>query len=276
MTLLDYLQEILRQFAQAIMWPVLIILVALIILALWAIGAVIVEFVTERRHFKAYVPDIINRIEASDFECLPDIVCESKLLWAQKSALLMVANNAGVPEDALFAMAKSEIARVNARYRRKVAFSDLLTKIAPMMGLMATLIPLGPGIVAMGKGDVTTLSASLGVAFDGTVAGLVAAVVSLSVSHMRRRWYADYACALESLMTTILEKAQMEREAGAKLPSGFGRDGLSAYQEKAKQAASDACAHHRTRAARDDADARKAAAFAGGAGASCADEGGAR
>lgn len=252
MTLLDYLQEILRQFAQAIMWPVLIILVALIILALWAIGSLVVELVTERRHFKVYVPDVINRIEQADFERLPAIVCESELLWAQKSALLMVANNAGVPEDALFAMAKSEIARVNARYRRKVAFSDLLTKIAPMMGLMATLIPLGPGIVAMGKGDVAVLSASLGVAFDGTVAGLVAAVVSLSVSHARRRWYAEYACALESLMTTILEKAQMEREAGRALPTGFGREGLAAYKERAKRAAD-------ARATGADGEAKRAA-----------------
>lgn len=234
MTLLDYLQEVLHQFAQAIMWPVIILLVVLIAVALWCIGAAIFEYFTERRHFKAYVPDIINQIEAAEFSDLNDIICKSKLLWPQKSALLMVVNNAGVPEDALFSMAKSEISRIDAHYRKKVAFTDLLTKVAPMMGLMATLIPLGPGIVAMGSGDVEVLSASLAVAFDGTVSGLVSAVVSMSVSHVRRRWYGEYAVALETLMTTVLEKAELEREAGRELPAGFSMADLEPLRQRAR------------------------------------------
>ena len=100
-------------------------------------------------------------------------------------------------------------------------YTDLMAKVAPMMGLVCTLVPLGPGIVAMGQGDMNTLSSSLGVAFDGTVAGLVSAMVAMCVSHVRKRWYSSYQAAVEALMTAVLEKAEASREAGEQLPSGF-------------------------------------------------------
>lgn len=39
-----------------------------------------------------------------------------------------------------------------------------------MLGLLGTLIPLGPGIIALGQGDTQTLSTSLLTAFDTTIA----------------------------------------------------------------------------------------------------------
>ncbi len=234
-TFTDYLQTVLHQFTQALMVPVLIILACLILIAIWCIAALIVELVTERRHFKVSLPDTINALEHARYDELNEVICASALLWQQKAALLMVANNAGLGEDALYAMAKGEIERVGKRNSKRVGRTDLLTKIGPMMGLMATLIPLGPGIVALGNNDVSGLSASLGIAFDGTVTGLVAAVVSMCVSHVRKRWYATYRTALESLMTTLLEKIEMEREAGTQLPSGFGEADLEPLRLHAKE-----------------------------------------
>lgn len=233
----EYLQEILRQLGQSLMTPVLVLLIALILVVLFCVGSVIVEAVVERRHFKADMPAAINAVEAAGLSDLNDTICATKLLWSQKAALLMVANNAGLPDDALFALAKSELAREESKYSRRVGWTDLLTKIAPMLGLMATLIPLGPGIVAMGRGDLETLSSSIGTAFDGTVAGLVAAVVCMVVSHLRRRWYARYRTSLESLMTTLLEKADTEREAGERLPVGFTTADLEPLRRRARDLA---------------------------------------
>lgn len=48
-----------------------------------------------------------------------------------------------------------------------------MAKLSPMLGLMGTLIPLGPGLAALGDGDVKILSTAMSVAFDTTVLGLL-------------------------------------------------------------------------------------------------------
>jgi len=218
MNLEVYLQEIMRNVAASLMVPVMIVLVLLILFAVYSVGSLIAEYVTERRHFKANMPRDIKAVKDSSYEELPDTIEQTGLLRKQKEALQVIVANLGLPEDDLFALAKAEVSGVDGRYRRKVARTDLITKIAPMMGLMCTLIPLGPGIVAMGQGEVNILSNSLLVAFDGTVAGLVGGVVSMVVSSVRKRWYGNYLVAMESLTTCVLEKAQEAREEGRELP----------------------------------------------------------
>ena len=83
--------------------------------------------------------------------------------------------------------------------------SDLLAKLGPIFGLLGTLIPLGPGIIALGQGDTYTLSQSLLTAFDTTVAGLISAAVAMVISSVRKGWYANYMSILETLADCVLE-----------------------------------------------------------------------
>ena len=74
-----------------------------------------------------------------------------------------------------------------------------------MFGLMGTLIPLAPGLIALGQGDTKTLSDSLLIAFDTTVAGLISAALSLFISSVRKSWYAGYSSSLEAVMDAVLD-----------------------------------------------------------------------
>lgn len=87
--------------------------------------------------------------------------------------------------------------RVQAIARRRLERADLLARIPPMLGLMATIIPLGPGLAALGQGDPAKLAAAVTVAFDATVLGLVAGIVGLVVGKLRRRWYEELLEAME-------------------------------------------------------------------------------
>lgn len=89
-----------------------------------------------------------------------------------------------------------------------IKFTDLASKLGPMLGLLGTLIPLGPGIIALGQGDTYTLSVSLMTAFDTTVAGLCIAAVCMIVSTIRRRWYAAYMADLETLTSCVCERVK--------------------------------------------------------------------
>ena len=81
-----------------------------------------------------------------------------------------------------------------------------------MFGLMGTLIPLGPGLIALGQGDTKTLSDSLLIAFDTTVAGLISGAVSYVISGVRKSWYEQYMIGLETIFEAVLEEQSRERK----------------------------------------------------------------
>lgn len=72
---------------------------------------------------------------------------------------------------------------------RRIERTDFLTRIAPMLGLMGTLIPLGPGLSALGSGDLSILTTAMSVAFDTTVLGLLVGIIGFVAGRLRRRWY---------------------------------------------------------------------------------------
>ena len=83
----------------------------------------------------------------------------------------------------------SDISYVLAHAKKRIERADFITRISPMLGLMGTLIPLGPGLAALGDGDVKRLSTAMLVAFDTTVLGLLAGMIGFVISRLRRRWY---------------------------------------------------------------------------------------
>jgi biopolymer transport protein ExbB/TolQ len=94
--------------------------------------------------------------------------------------------------------ASRDLARVQAIARHRLERADLLARIPPMLGLMATIIPLGPGLAALGKGDPAQLASAVTVAFDATVLGLVAGIGGLVIGKLRRRWYEETLEAMET------------------------------------------------------------------------------
>ena len=224
-----YLPDILHDIAAGLLVPTMIFIIVLLALTLFFLGWWIVEFFTERRHFRQNMATIVNDINDAPYDAVTGIVAKSGLLLFQKSGLMTVSNNMGLPEDSLFALAQVEIGKTEKRYKNRLAWTDTMSKIAPLLGLMGTLIPLGPGIVAMGQGDTATLSNSLLLAFDATVCGLVCAILCLIVSKVRSGWYESYIEVVESVMTCILEKAAFARKEGVQLPANYDADPLQDF-----------------------------------------------
>lgn len=66
---------------------------------------------------------------------------------------------------------------------------EILARSGPILGLMGTLIPLGPGLTALGSGNIDILATALTVAFDTTVVGLLVGLIAYVLGRMRKRWY---------------------------------------------------------------------------------------
>ncbi|MEM8606992.1 MAG: MotA/TolQ/ExbB proton channel family protein [Myxococcota bacterium] len=93
---------------------------------------------------------------------------------------------------------RGDAAYAEALARVRIGRADLLARIGPMLGLMGTLIPLGPGLAALGDGNVAVLAQAVTVAFDTTVLGLLVGVLAFIVSRLRRRWYEALLDTLEA------------------------------------------------------------------------------
>ena len=212
------LSEILHTIAQALMIPCLIILIILMAGAVWQIGDIVVEYIAERRKHKCNVPQLLRDVHAAGADGLAELIENSGLLRRQKKALLELAESRGLPKDTLTALAERLLATEEARNARTTSITDMIAKLGPMFGLLGTLIPLGPGIVALGQGDTVTLSESMNVAFDTTIAGVISAAVASVISHIRKRWYNDDMVSLETLMEAVLEEVTSDVEGEVFLP----------------------------------------------------------
>lgn len=80
--------------------------------------------------------------------------------------------------------------------------SKLLVKIGPILGLMGTLIPMGPALLGLATGDVASMASNMQVAFATTVVGLIIGAVGFITLQARQRWVAGEM----NLLTYVAEK----------------------------------------------------------------------
>ena len=198
--------DVLRAVAGAMHYPVIILLIIFLLAALAMLGWLLAEYFTERRHMNVALPALLEAMQHMDD--LNACIEQSGLLRRQKDALIELAAHPDFSPELREALAVRLLDAEQERYDRIVRFSELVARLAPMFGLLGTLIPLGPGIIALGQGDTFTLSSSLLTAFDTTIAGLLAAAVATVVSSLRKSWYKDYMSALEVLSQCILDRAK--------------------------------------------------------------------
>ena len=64
----------------------------------------------------------------------------------------------------------------------------ILVRVAPSLGLIGTLIPMGTGLAALGQGDMTQLTTDLVIAFTTTVVGMAVGTTAFFFYTVKRRW----------------------------------------------------------------------------------------
>jgi len=77
----------------------------------------------------------------------------------------------------------------NAAITKSVERTRTMVRIGPMLGLMGTLIPMGPALLALTQGDINTLASSLIYAFGTTVLGLLIGGIAYVITTVRQHWY---------------------------------------------------------------------------------------
>ncbi len=241
----EIVKGILRAVSSGLQIPTIIILILLILLTIVMLGSFLAELITERKSLKLNIPKLVDDLQGKSTSEMKDVIASSSLLTRQKTAVQELVSRVTYPEDTREALARQLISDEEARYGKIVKITDLTARVAPMFGLMGTLIPLGPGLIALGEGDAATLSESLLIAFDTTVAGLISGAISFIVSGFRKGWYEEYMIGLETIMETVLDvqnterrKAYQQKKAAdaAKNGQAVSRDTVTMSRQQMQQA----------------------------------------
>lgn len=197
----QYLGIILHVFSQSLLIPVILGLLFFLGRILMELGGLLGEW-KERKKVKEidyrqlkYLADapyhnVVERLES--LEAIPQRV---------KLSLLEI-------RDADYASRRVLAGKVfdeeEERALATLEKTELIAKLGPMFGLMGTLIPLGPGLAALGAGDLNALAQAIVIAFDTTVAGLAVGGLAFWISKIRRRWYTKELCILEDVLELVL------------------------------------------------------------------------
>ena len=90
--------------------------------------------------------------------------------------------------------------------QRELASARTLAKLGPMLGLMGTLIPMGPALVGLAAGDLASMAYNMQVAFATTVVGMLIAAIGVVILQVRQRWYARELNDLEYIAQFVRDE----------------------------------------------------------------------
>lgn len=199
------LKDMMHAISVGLLAPTVAVLLIFVAFMVVELGSLLVEIFTERRKVKINVPELLDAFQEKDAGGIIDEIENSLLFRRQKAALRELIKHRDLPAVSHQALARRLLASEELHYAKITNRTDLVARLGPMLGLMATLIPLGPGLIALGQGDPKGLADSLLTAFDATVTGLAAAGIAFAISRLRKRWYEDYLSSFEALLESLLE-----------------------------------------------------------------------
>ncbi len=198
--------EILHSIGQGLRIPCYAVLLILMAVAVAEIGYLIYEAAQRANSDDVNTVELLHTMRGKSIAEIGALLNGEPFLARQKKMFTRLLDTADLPEETRLAAAKRMLEGEDAYYDRILHVTDTVAKLGPMFGLLGTLIPLGPGIMALGRGDTATLSASMSVAFDTTIAGLITAAVCAVISGIRRRWYNAEIADVEAVMEGVLQE----------------------------------------------------------------------
>jgi len=202
----EMLTSILHIISQSLILPITIALLIFITYAIIEMGGLIAEYSGRTKTNIDEIEGIINSVSNPGTpETINGIVEKSNLPKNHKEILYKISNSVDLGESSREALARKLIENEEIKAAKSLEKTDIIAKVGPAVGLIGTLVPLGPGLAALGAGDIQSLAQHLTVAFDAAIIGLASAGIGFIISKVRRRWYEEQLSTLDTLAESILE-----------------------------------------------------------------------
>lgn len=202
----ETLTAIFHIFSESLLTPVAVLLIVSYIIVILALGGMINEYISRKPIESKDFEELLRRISFStNVDQMKNEINNSNLFTYQKEVLNRIADNYDIGLDARKALAGELISAEESKLIKRTNKTDILVRVGPSLGLLGTLIPLGPGLAALGSGDIATLAQALTIAFDTTVTGLTIGALSYLISKYKKQWYESELIDIETLAEAELE-----------------------------------------------------------------------
>ncbi len=166
------LEQLMYQLSGLFLPPVLIVIVLLFFYSVYILGDFLTQYILRKRNYDQYLDSIMALCGEQDSKInLQPVNGYDLYNFAIKQ------NNYNEDDLTVFALESLEGVRV-------------VTRIAPMLGLVATMIPMGPALKSLANGNIQGISENLIVAFAAVIFGLIISSITFWVAAVRKRWLA--------------------------------------------------------------------------------------
>ncbi len=181
---MNEITQILYWISTGLLIPVIVLLLIFFLRALMLIGTFYGMYIQKLKFNK----ELRTKIDALNNDNIKELAAveklNSKLLITIYLKRLLEAESGKVYYDKI--VNDFEIA-----CQKDLSGSQMLAKLGPILGLMGTLIPMGPALVGLASGDIQSMATNMQVAFATTVIGLLTGAVGFVIMQVKRRWYAS-------------------------------------------------------------------------------------
>lgn len=189
---MNVISNILYWISTGLLVPVIVLLIFFFIRALCLIGAFFGQYLQHKKlsvPFYAQIEGLTPQSFAAFAESLP--ASPKNLLGAYARQIVDARGNA--PRIELL------LSEYELEASKDLSTSKMLTKMGPILGLMGTLIPMGPALVGLATGDIASMAYNMQVAFATTVVGLVVSAIGFVTQQVKDRWAVKNITMLEYL-----------------------------------------------------------------------------
>lgn len=196
---MNAISDIMFWISTGLLVPVIVLLILLFFRSLLLVGGFFGQYVSIRKTDKL-IREQMETLHVNNIDQFAGKLPEksnSLVVMFMKRILAEQQNRAQVQR----LLANFEIAA-----DKDLATSKTLTKLGPILGLMGTLIPMGPALVGLSTGDIASMAYNMQVAFATTVIGLVAGAIGFLTQQVKQRWYLQDMTNLECLVEVLNEK----------------------------------------------------------------------
>lgn len=189
---MELISDILYWISTGLLVPVIVLLIFLFLRALVLVGSFFGQYLAIRKS-SATIRKVLTGVTRENLDSVVERL-------PKKSGMPVVSYVRQIIENK---DNSAEIQRLLSEFEivadKDLSTSKMLSKLGPMLGLMGTLIPMGPALAGLASGDIASMARNMQVAFATTVTGLVAAAIGYVTQQVKQRWYLQDMTNLEYL-----------------------------------------------------------------------------